>query len=195
MNCKKPEEQKHNKGTPQITPACLRSRLERKLLSMGGSRVLWQGNDPQAQLIGVRGELFAQPVLMKRGEPNRCHANAADLWARAKDKYQLVTGYALTNSRWFSHSWVVDGKNLYETNKRFDRYFGAVLPPLLALKFWFENFFVKAYPSQETPPGFWEDRPGILEMVSQVAQMSRAELIRLLDGRITRPLRPTIGKR
>jgi hypothetical protein len=40
----------------KVTPARVRRRLEEKLLALGGSSVIWQGRDPHADLIAVRGE-------------------------------------------------------------------------------------------------------------------------------------------
>jgi hypothetical protein len=117
-------------------------------------------------------------VRRRRGEPHRCHANAAELWATAPDRYALVTGYALRSGRWVSHSWVVDSNTLYETTCRYERYFGAALPPLLAYKFWFENVFAVDYPDRDTPPGFWESRPGIVALIPVIGQMPREEFFR-----------------
>src|SRR5437879_2061496 len=72
---------------PEATPARLRRRLERKLLAVGGSEVVWQGRDPHAALIAARGQLCTQRVRVRRGEPYRCHANAADRWATGTDRY------------------------------------------------------------------------------------------------------------
>jgi hypothetical protein len=77
--------------------------------------------------------------------------------------------YALDRGRWVSHSWVVDSNTLYETTCRYERYFGAALPPLLAYKFWFENVFAVDYPDGEPPPGFWESRPGLVALGQAIA--------------------------
>jgi hypothetical protein len=170
------------KRRPKTTPARVRKRLEDKLLSLGGSKVIWQGNDPHATLIAARGQVFPQRVRMRRGDPNRCHANAAEIWAGATDKYQLVTGYALSNDHWSSHSWVIDGKTLYETTHRFDRYFGVVLVPFLALKFWFENFFPYCCPDKQPPPGFWEEYPGIVALSETLAKLPPKEFYRVMTA-------------
>jgi superfamily II DNA or RNA helicase len=144
--------------------------VNRYLLPLGGSGVIWHPPGPIAALILARGEPFPQRVRMRRGEPSRCHANAAALWAGATDTYRLVTGYALSDDHWWSHSWVVDETHLYETTHRFERYFGAVLPPLLALKFWWENVLLDRYPDGEEPPEYWEDHPGVWALTAQVAE-------------------------
>jgi hypothetical protein len=182
LNCKKSAVTDAKKKQEPITvPAAVRKRLEARLLSLGGSRVIWEAPDPEAALIADQGQPFSQRVRMRRGEPSRCHANAAELWAGAADRYQLVTGYALSGDRWVSHSWVIDGDTLYETTHRFDRYFGVVLPPLGALKFWMENVFVHDYPGGDAPPEYWESRPGVLALVREIVRRPRGESNRL-DG-------------
>jgi hypothetical protein len=180
VNCTSPTTKNGEKRQPKTTPARVRKSLEEKLLALGGSKVIWQGYDPQAALIVARGQLFSQRVRTRRGEPHRCHGNAAELWASGIDRYQLVTGYALSGGKWVSHSWVVEGKSLYETTHRFDRYFGVVLPPLLAHKFWFENFYVQQYPDGAPPAEFWENRPGIVSLGRTVAAMPHEEWVRLM---------------
>jgi hypothetical protein len=169
-------------GRPKTTPARLRRRLEGKLLPLGGTRVACLMYDPDAALIASRGRLFTQPVRMRRGAPHRCHGNAADLWARAMDRYQLVTGYALSRGVWGSHSWVIDGKNLHETTCRFGRYFGVVLGRLAAVNFWMDNFFAFNHPNTWPPRKFWEDRPGILDLCVQVATMPEDQVFRQLPA-------------
>jgi hypothetical protein len=80
------------KRRPETTPARLRKCLAEKLLSLGGSRVPWQGDGARAALIAAQGRPFTLPVRMRRGEPHRCHGNAADLWARGTEKYQPASG-------------------------------------------------------------------------------------------------------
>jgi hypothetical protein len=160
-------------------PTEVRARLERTLLALGGSRIVWQGSDPQAALIAAKGQLFPQSVQMRAGTPNRCHTNAADLWATGTDRYQLVTGYALSGDRWVSHSWVVEGDTLVETTHRFDRYFGVALHPFLAVKFWFENVYDPVCRGGE-PSDFWKGRLGVLTIVNEFHRLPRMEACRQL---------------
>lgn len=180
MNRNQPPRRSLKKRQPRTTPARPHKRLDDILLALGGSRVCCLGPDPHAALIAARGQLFSQKVLMRRGQPHRCHGNAADLWAKAPGRYQLVTGYALSDQVWRSHSWVVGRDKLNETTQRFERYFGVVLAPLLACKFWYENFYAQNYPNNDPPPGFWEERPGIVALTAQFVTMPRKELSRLL---------------
>jgi hypothetical protein len=108
--------------------------------------------------------------------------NTAALWAEGTDKYQLVTGYALNGGHWVSHSWVVEGNTLYETTCRFERYFGAVLVPFLALQFWFENFFAYCCPDKQPPPGFWDKYPAIVALIKTISQIPQQELFRLITA-------------
>jgi hypothetical protein len=106
---------------------------------------------------------------MRRGAPRRCHTNAAELWSRATDRYQLVTGYALYGDEWLSHSWVVDGKYLYETTHQFDRYFGAVLPLVAALEYW-QEYLSQTFPDAQVPPGFWEEHRSVLDLLTDIVE-------------------------
>jgi hypothetical protein len=182
MICTNRTEKSGKKFQQKAVPARLRRLLEGKLLPLGGSQVIWQSSDPHAALIAARGEEFPQRVRMRRGEPNRCHVNAAELWAGATDRYQLATGYALSADHWVGHSWVVDAKNVYETTLRFERYFGVVLPPFLALKFWFENFYVHYYPDGKPPADFWDSRPGVVALMDQFARLPKEDWSRAMTG-------------
>jgi hypothetical protein len=174
-SAKKTTSERNTKPRPVPIPTEVRIRLERSLLTLGGAKIVWQDSDPHAALVAAKGQLFPQPVQLRHGMPNRCHTNAADLWAGAPDKYQLVTGYALSGDRWVSHSWVVEGETLVETTYRFDRYFGVTLHPFLALKFWFENVYEPVCRDGE-PPDFWEGRFGVLELIAKMRQMPQEEV-------------------
>jgi hypothetical protein len=104
------------------------------------------------------------------------------LWASDPEKYQLATAYALSGDRWVSHSWVVDGKTLYETTCPYDRYFGLTLPPFLAFKFWMDNVYAVYYADGNLPPEFFERRPGVVALVEAIGQMPREEFLRRLTA-------------
>src|SRR3954451_14493414 len=88
------------------------TRLERKLLALGGSRVILQGRELFAARLLQRGQVFNRRIEVRHGEPHRCHGSSAAVWARGVDRFRLVTGYALMADRWVSHSWVLEGKLL-----------------------------------------------------------------------------------
>src|SRR5262249_31708061 len=80
-------------------------------------------------------------VRMRRGERSRCHANSAAIWGTDIKKYQLVTGYALSDDGiWRQHTWVFDGKHVHETTVARVRYFGFAMGEREACMFWFANF-------------------------------------------------------
>jgi hypothetical protein len=145
-----------------------------------------------------RGELFGHRVRLRQGDPHRCHANAAGLWARDIDRLQLVSGYASRDDLWVAHSWVLEGKTLLETTCKFERYFGFLLTPIEAHKFFFENVIDHEFPDASAiPESFWEARPGLWSLTEEVMtgmdtfrDMFRQRLQSALDGRVgSRPSR------
>jgi hypothetical protein len=119
-------------------------------------------------------------MQMRQGIPNGCHINAPGLWASQVDKCQLVNGYALGGDRWVSHSWVVEGNNLYETTYQFDRYFGIALNPLLALVFWVDNVHNRFFPDGDAPDDFWKKHLGILAMGMALEALPRETYDKLM---------------
>ena len=117
------------------------------------------------------GNCFRSGLRMCRGEPHQCHANAAEIWSGDIDKYQLVTGYALCEHLWLSHSWIVQGKTLYETTTRFDRYFGVVLEPLVACMFWIGNCYIPFFPNNDAPSDFMKRHKGVLALTQRMREM------------------------
>jgi hypothetical protein len=130
-------------------------------------------NDHHAALIADKGQLFEQQVHMRPGVPNCCHINAAELWAAQVNKYKLVNGYALGGDEWVSHSWVVEGNNLYETTHKFDRYFGVALNPLMAFAFWTNNVHNRFFPDGDAPDDFWKKHLWILAMAMALDALPR----------------------
>src|SRR5262245_33475586 len=114
--------------------------LQDRLLKMGGKRLVRQEGDEFAAEVLARGRLFDLPVKRKRGQRNRCHANAADLWARDPDRLQLATGYGLSDDGlWRLHSWAVGQGRVIETTEVRLRYFGFVHEPKEAARFWWKH--------------------------------------------------------
>ena len=62
-----------------ITLDPLRTQLQEKLLSLGGTEVIWAGPEPYAARLLEQGEVFTQQTRLRLGHPNQCHRNAADL--------------------------------------------------------------------------------------------------------------------
>jgi hypothetical protein len=90
-----------------------RGRLATRFLGLGGDRVLVEKQDPHLRDVLARGRLFPQRVQRCPGYRHECHANAAGIWSGAVNKFQLVTGFALSDKTWWSHSWVVSGETLF----------------------------------------------------------------------------------
>ena len=162
-----------------ITPIKWRRRLKGILSPLGGDIITWRGNDPHAAFIANHGQVFSHPVKMRRGRPNYCHANAADLWAKEPEKYQLVSGYALSQGHWLAHSWVVDEKCLYETTVGRERYFGAVLPSLLGFRFWMEEVLHHRLSEANK---LLADRPGMVHLLQLMASMTKDESVPLMTA-------------
>ena len=108
--------------------------LEEKLLSLGGQTFPRPEGffDPDLDLILLAGQVW-KPRRIRRieGVPHRCHANAIlhFLWDQhfGSGSKQIVTGYAVTGGLWHQHSWLWDGRHVWEGTGRRDLYFGAIL--------------------------------------------------------------------
>jgi hypothetical protein len=149
-------------------------RLEEKLLSLGGKRVVLEAYEPFAARLLERGKMFDSLVQLRPGAPHQCHANAAELWARDLDRLQLVTGYACDGDLWVAHSWVLEGKTFLETTGKFERYFGFLLTPIEAHKFFFEHVIAHEFPDpSRIPKAFWDARPGLLSLTMEIATAMR----------------------
>lgn len=107
--------------------------LVKKLLSMGGSRVVDQ-HDPFAPLIHWYGQLTpTDKVDLKVMQPNLCHWNCKKLAKRSKN-YAHFYGYGLSeDGLWRAHSWVYDFKHrrILETTEKRLKYFGVIIGDLL----------------------------------------------------------------
>lgn len=107
--------------------------LETLLLSLGGKRMVYVG-EPDLQRLLARGRVCEEPATLMRGEPSRCHTNAAGIWLKAPAVYSIMTGYALSeDGLWRQHSWLWRKhprgrqRKLVETTVRRVKYFGFVL--------------------------------------------------------------------
>lgn len=158
------------------------SQLTKKLLAIDGKEVIWSWREPHLIHLLSNGQLCEQAVRMRRGEPIRCHYNAAKLWAKDITSTQLVTGYGFTRADglWRQHSWIVKGDKLLETTVKRDKYYGVVLTPCEALQFWFDNYVRREYPDGRLDEKAMQAIPA--EMVALIA-----ECYKMAGGVVVRP--------
>lgn len=110
------------------------ARLTTKLLGIGGTRISPQPETWIEHILNF-GRLQDYPAKMKRGEPCRCHQNAARMWLRGTPKSlaAIGTGYALTedDGMWRPHSWLIHrtrtGHGIIETTVLRKCYFGLAI--------------------------------------------------------------------
>src|SRR5579859_3463389 len=118
-------------------------KLEEKLLSIGGERVVAMP-EPHLDILLERGRVFSPAGSKKiRGIQHKCHQNVALHYARHHiagcRSCEIVSGYALHDGVWIQHSWAWDGARVIETTFVPDTYFGVVLTPQEAQIFIFSN--------------------------------------------------------
>lgn len=115
-------------------------KLFTKLLKHGGQFVVSPIVEEDLKKLLSRGEFFSYSVLMARGERCQCHRNACSVW-RNNFGVKLITGYALSedNPVWVQHSWCYREGRIIETTERRIAYFGYVMGPREAKKFYEEN--------------------------------------------------------
>ncbi len=109
------------------------TKLEQKLLSMGGEMVVPR-REPDQDKILSRGTLWNDDLVeVVSGIPCNCHGNVADFWRNNPKRYSIATGWALSDDGlWRQHSWIIDGSTLIETTIPREKYFGFVLTPIEA---------------------------------------------------------------
>lgn len=121
----------------------MKKDLKNILLLNGGCNVIF-GCDTENEIKNLisKGKIFSKLNLKfyKKGmKPNQCHRNSSILYL-TKKSYKLVTGYAMYNGEWLSHSWLFNGKNIIETCPIvFEEYFGVELVGLDLDNFLIEN--------------------------------------------------------
>lgn len=108
--------------------------LERKLLSLGGQQFPRPEGfaEPDLDLILTTGQLWKSwRVRRFAGVMHRCHANASVYYLEDRHfgpgRMQIATGYALAGGMWHQHSWLWDGRHIWEGTDRRELYFGAIL--------------------------------------------------------------------
>ena len=114
------------------------TEMRNRLLSLGGVAARIDRDDPDLKKVLERGELWAvgngKKVKEVDGEPSHCHWNAARRWMEAKDKVEIVTGYALDDDGlWTPHSWTesTNGQQVQDASfgRRRVAYYGVALSP------------------------------------------------------------------
>lgn len=121
--------------------------LKYVLLSFAGEDVCFLGDDEDRNNILVYGQFwFGRGARIKKGRPNRCHANAASLWSSNMENTRICTGYALSeDSMWRQHSWLIHFKErsnqIIETTTPRIGYYGFVLNTEQCKKFASENWY------------------------------------------------------
>jgi len=114
------------------------TRLEQRLLSMGGEMVVPR-QEPDQDKILSRGKLLVKDnikIVTIRGTHGNCHGNVAEIWRHDPERYYIATGWALSDDGlWRQHSWIIDGYTLIETTTPREKYFGFLLTPLEAQQF------------------------------------------------------------
>lgn len=115
--------------------------LQDKLLSIGGS-VVKLGLDTSEEITRLLndGQLFSNKIKLVKGVLNQCHRNIADKYSSNRTSFKIVSGYALLDNRWISHSWGLVGDFLIETTLKFELYYGYILTPSESEDFCFDNY-------------------------------------------------------
>jgi hypothetical protein len=105
------------------------------LLAHGGERVLHQDGGLDEFIIEYGGLLSPNKVTLKKGRQHNCHRNTSGFYIMNYPSYRIATGYALSNSLWYPHSWLLAKDTIIETTRAFRLYFGVTLDELQAAKF------------------------------------------------------------
>jgi hypothetical protein len=130
-----------------------RAELERRLLDLGGAMAILFMPDCYMGKLMDRGRDFpGTRALMRRGQPNACHANAGMLFVESHGDTRIATGYTLSpDGLWRHHSWGIVAKNgrVVETTVRRVRYHGFVLDDAEAMAFLAMNVMEGNYSDAE----------------------------------------------
>ena len=125
----------------------LELELRDKILTFGGYEVCMPYQEPDAQAILCRGQLwYGDKCLVERGQQSQCHRNSCDLWEANCNSHEIAiaTGYALSgDGMWRQHSWLVmrapRSVRVIETTEKRIAYFGFVMTYDEAMRFCYEN--------------------------------------------------------
>lgn len=118
--------------------------LQEKLLLFGGETVkLGLDSDEELDRMINDGLLFDVDIVNLKGEIGQCHRNVADKYKRfSSGGFKIVSGYALSNSVWFQHSWGLGttGKIMETTGNKYDKYYGYTLNEEESEEFCYSNY-------------------------------------------------------
>jgi hypothetical protein len=108
-------------------------KLYKHLLHIGGEAVvLWNGTNGEKmtqELLGAGQAESGCGAILKLGDPSECHENSARFYHENPRRYEVRTGYALSDDGiWRPHSWVVDAEEhkIIETTQKRVTYFGVI---------------------------------------------------------------------
>lgn len=115
--------------------------LRTRLLLFGGAEVCLPAIEEDIHWLLNFGEIWL-PKNHKhiKGIPSNCHANAAKLWDKDREKYRIATGYYLhDDGMWRQHSWCLEKQpkqtRVVETTEVGVLYFGVAKSPQLCEEF------------------------------------------------------------
>ena len=103
--------------------------LEKILFDIGGNVAKIPDDEPDFYNLFTRGYLINKHAdKLIKGEMCQCHKNSAFLWNSNRDKYKIMTGYALSSiGIWHQHSWILENDEIIETTVDREKYFGYEL--------------------------------------------------------------------
>jgi hypothetical protein len=147
----------------------LPNQVADRLFAIAGEEVFGVGFDPYDSALLERGRLFDQERQLRMGRPGGDFGNVARLWAEDPARYAFVTGYALSDSVWLPHSWLVAGTTLIETTTLAEVYYGFELPEEEAVLGWLRVTSHPTWPDTARPPA--KLRPLLLKHKERLAQV------------------------
>lgn len=103
-------------------------KLRSKLLERAGEEVLLRVTREEIDRLLARGEFHpGKGAGLRRMQASRCHFNAAKLFLTGQAA-KVVSGFALSEGLWRSHTWVVNSRGrIVETTEPREVYFCTVL--------------------------------------------------------------------
>lgn len=98
--------------------------LKRKLLTLGGERVLDYDLTFLKEVV-EQGHLMDYPIRKTTGVKRNCHRNAISHWIM-RPRRKIATGWALIRGTWLRHSWLLHAGQIIETTVPCQLYFGYI---------------------------------------------------------------------